>query len=709
MEQLKQKWLIEANQLLLQLGVTPENRQVCLVKLNTKQFNSRLDILKECLLFARSSENDEYEKISPHADDQELHEAIQRLPFNQKSNLSLHRYYSFSESEIEQLTSLSYKESLEHEQSAITTLADLWQTDRSQIPHFLSLLEEAYQSKQLDPEDLSQPDEKTEEAIKLKEKKSSKWPTVAAGGVLAAAVGTMFLMNDPLPQATEETAGDAVHEAPEEEPEFDDGKLTELDTLIKTRKEELSGALGLNEEEVNSLNVIMNVESQLQYMREINEGYHQGSHGDSEQMISMLTDEIQASTAPPMDMLEAFYELSGEYYGNTEVELSDQTVTMFMNNGQNLIALYENKLNEHIESIAPWNRSYYKDDELPEKEKVLREKIKENGFTYDYDAEEAEFTVTLGGEIFEERTGFLQPAYREFLKNMPPSLDELYQAGSVETEPDYWSYAVTALELEHNINDFYQLESESKRENSEIPIMLGLPQSLNFHYSELIRSLVTGNTVNHSRTYSDLREEQLEVWERILEDEAFEGSYIREMIAFQYRIGEESQFDMPSGWSDIEFAPFFTKTGIWHESGHSTHTDVPLQDYLKEVYETYVFEKNQEAIRLLHPKFIILFYFHALEQKDYEVAYSLMGGEALPEFGRFEKVVSEQKYEFESVRYIVGGTSGGLDTEAIFTIQINGTETGITLILEDDMYKVKYIRDGMFNLYETKEEEDAPI
>ncbi|MDZ5713652.1 hypothetical protein [Jeotgalibacillus haloalkalitolerans] len=707
MDQANQQWLIEANQLLLQLGVSPEHRRTFLAQIQPEQLTDRIAVLKEALLFAQSSEHDEIEKVSPHADDQELHEAIQTLPFNQKISLSLHHYHSFTESEIEQLTSLSYKEFHEQEQSALSTLADRWQTDKSRIDQFLSLLQEAYDLQEPDPEELPEQEEIPEEPTVNKEKKKSKWPAIATGGILAAAAGAIFLLNDPIPEVPEETgaAGEAEESGEEAEPVFGEGQLTELDELIKSRKEELSEALGLSEEEVNRLNVIMNVESQLQFMRDINEGYHENPHGDNEQMLTMLIDEIEWYTVPPMDMLAAFYEQADEYYGNTELGRSDFTVNMFIDNGQNLINVYEEKLNENKELITPESRSSYLED-LPEKERELREKMKENGFTYDYDTEKAEFTVTMGGEVFEERTDFLHPAYQDFLKSMPPSENEMYQSVSNETEIDYADHAATALELEQHMETFYQLENEA----ADDYFQLGLPRRLSFHYSELTRILIGGSGISVSRTDPDLREEQLAAWEDILQDRTFENSYIRDIVSIQYTIGEKYEFDMPPGWTEIDFEPFYTAAGPGHESGFSRRVEVPLQDYLKDVYDTYILGGDREAIKLLHPKFIILFYFHALNQKDYDIAYSLMGGEELPDYSRFEEIVSEYEYGFGSFRdlFYRSGMQDGEDVEATFTMQMNGNEMYIDMRLEDDMFKVKYTDDRMFRNYVTEEEEDAP-
>ncbi|WP_404404520.1 hypothetical protein [Jeotgalibacillus malaysiensis] len=706
MDQLKKQWLIEADQLLLQLGVTSEHRQTYLATLNQDQFDSRTAVLKAAVHFARSSEHDEIEKVSPHADDQELHEAIQTLPFTQKSSLSLFHYHTISESETEYITSLSYQEFLKHEQAAINTLAESWQTDRGRISQFLRLLDEAYKKQEPDLEQLPEPVEHVDE-ITEQRKKSSKWPAFAAGGILAAAAGVIFLLNDPIPEVAEEVSGSA--EEQDEELVYEESKLAELDELINTRKIELSESLGLSEDEVNRLMVVQNIESQLQYLRDVNKGFYENTHSDHERMLTMLTQEIETTMLPPMEMLEAGYELAKEYEMNHEIMRSDLAVDMFMDTGQNLISVYEQKLNENIDSIAPWNRSYYKDDELPEKERVLREKIKANGFTYDYDAENAEFTVTMGGDVFEEKTAFIHPVHQEFLKNMPLSYESLFQHNTIQTDPDYEFYAAEALNLEEQMKELYELGEEIRSDEENGHLYQGLPDRLGFQYSELVKRLIGGADIGGNRMNVELNEDQLTAWENILEDRTFENSYLREMTAFHYTIGEQYGFVMPDGWSEIDFSPFYQMQGAVHDSGIFSAVEMPLEGYLKDIYDTYVSEGDVEALKILHPKHLILFYFNALQQGDYEIAYSLMGGEDLPENARFKEIISEHTFEFEPVNNLsyTGGTQNNEVSEANFSIQMHGYQIDVSMIVEDEIYKVKYTSDGMFNMIDKKDEGDA--
>lgn len=702
MDQLKKQWLIEANQLLLQSGVTSEHRQTCLAILNQDQFDSRTAVLKEAYDFAQSSDHDEIEKVSPHADDQELHEAIQTLPFTQKTSLSLYHYHTFSESEIELITSLSYQEFLTHEQAAVSNLAARWHTDKGQISRFLMLLDEAYKKQEPDLEHLPEPEEVEEEVAQV-QKKKSKLPTLAAGGILTAAAGVIFLLNDPIPEVAEEASGSA------EEQVYEESKIAELDELIKNRKIELSESLGLSEDEVNRLVMVQNVESQLQFLRDVNEGYYENTHSDHERMLTLLSQEIETTMLPPMEMLEAGYEWAEEYDMHHEIMRSDVAVNMFMDTGQNLIHVYEQKLNENIDSIAPWNRSYYKDDELPEKERVLREKIKANGFTYDYDAENAEFAVTMGGDAFEDRTAFIHPVHQEFLKNMPLPHERVFPQNSVQPDPDFTLYAAEALNLEEQIKRLYELNEEVRSDEENDHYYQGLPDRLGFQYSELVKRLILGADISGNRMDVELNEDQLTAWENILEDRTFENSYIREMAAFHYTIGEQYGFVMPDGWSEIDFSPFYQFQGAIHDAGIFSAVEMPLEGYLKDIYDTYVAEEDVDALKLLHPKHLILFYFHALQQEDYEIAYSLMGGEDLPEYARFEEIVRAHTFEFEPVNDLsyTGGTQNNEVTEANFSIHMHGYQVEVSMVVEDEMYKVKYTSDGMFNMIDMKSEEEV--
>ncbi|MFB1082447.1 hypothetical protein [Jeotgalibacillus sp. JSM ZJ347] len=704
MDQSKTQWLIEADQLLLQLGVPIEQRQDCLAQLNQGQFDTKSAVMKEAVHFARTSAHDEIEKVSPHADDQELHESIQTLPFTQKSSLSLHHYHVFSESDIERITSLSYKEHKEQEEAARSTLADRWQTDKAQISQFLELLGKAYKRQEPNLEALPEPQETSPEPEP--QKKMSKWPAVAAGGILAAAAGVIFLLNDPIPEVAEEVSG-SVEE--QEELVYEESKLAELDALIKNRKIELSEALGLSEDEVNRLNMIMNVESQLQFLRDVNEGYYENTHSDHERMLTMLTQEIETTILPPMQMIEAGYNLAEEYEMTHEIMRSDMAVNMFMDTGQNLIQVYEQKLNENIDSIAPWNRSYYKDDELPEKERVLREKIKTNGFTYDYDAENAEFTVMMGGDVFEEEMAFMHPVHQEILKNMPLTYESLFPHNSIQKDPDYGLYAKEALNLEEQMKKLYELNEEVRSDKENGHLYQGLPHRLGFQYSELVNRLISGADISGNRMNVELNEDQLTAWENILEDRAFEDSYLREMTAFHYTIGEQYGFVMPDGWSEIDFSPFYQMQGAVHDVGIFSAVEMPLEGYMKDIYDNYVAEGSVEALKVLHPKHLILFYFNALQQGDYEIAYSLMGGEDLPDYARFEEIVGEHSFEFEPVNKLsyTGGSQTNEVSEANFSIQIHGNQIDISMVAEGGMYKVKYTSEGMFNMIDMKSEEEV--
>ncbi|AJD91888.1 hypothetical protein JMA_25710 [Jeotgalibacillus malaysiensis] len=706
MDQLKKQWLIEADQLLLQLGITSEHRQACLAALNQDKYDSRTAILKEAVFFARSSDHNEIEKVSPHADDQELHEAIQTLPFTQKSSLSLYHYHAFSESEIEYITSLTYQEILTQEETAIRSLAERWQTDKGRISRFLMLLNEAYKKQEPDLEQLPEAEEIAEEAVQGQQKKS-KLPIIAAGGILAAAAGVIFLLNDPLPEVVEEASGSAEEQG--EELVYEESKLAELDELIQTRKIELSEALGLSEDEVNRLVMVQNVESQLQFLRDVNEGYYDNSHSDHERMLTMLTQEIETTILPPMQMIEAGYNLAEEYEMTHKIMRSDMAVNMFMDTGQDLIQVYEQKLNENIDSIAPWNRSYYKDDELPEKERVLREKIKANGFTYDYDAENAEFTVMMGGDVFEEGMAFMHPVHQEFLKNMPLAYESLFPHNSNQTDPDYGLYAKEALNLEEQMKKLYELNEEVRSDKEKGHLYQGLPDRLGFQYSELVNRLISGADISGNRMNVELNEDQLTAWENILEDHAFKDSYLREMTAFHYTIGEQYGFVMPDGWSEIDFSPFYQMQGAVHDAGIFSAVEMPLEGYMKDIYDNYVAEGDVEALKILHPKHLILFYFNALQQGDYEIAYSLMGGEDLPDYARFEEIVGEHSFEFEPVNKLsyTGGSQTNEVSEANFGIQIHGNQIDISMVVEDGMYKVKYTSDGMFNMIDMKSEEEV--
>ncbi len=167
---------------------------------------------------------------------------------------------------------------------------------------------------------------------------------------------------------------------------------------------------------------------------------------------------------------------------------------------------------------------------------------------------------------------------------------------------------------------------------------------------------------------------------------------------------------MPDGWSEIDFSPFYYMQRAQHNSGMFSPVEMPLQNYLKDVYDTYVVAEDVDALRLLHPKYLILFYFHALQQEEYDIAYSLMGGENLPKFDQFEEIVQTHTFEFgsfDNVSY-TGGTERGNETEATFSMQMHGYEIGITMVLQDDLYKVKYTSDNMFNMIDKKDEGDAP-
>ncbi|WP_227397118.1 hypothetical protein [Jeotgalibacillus aurantiacus] len=643
-------------------------------------------------------------KVSAFAEDQELHESIQSLSYKQKVLILLTSFYSISDADAAASLGIFEEQAKVEKQEAYHTLAKSTNTEQDQIPAMLTFLNKAYNKV---PLTLQQQDftiaEQPHSSVD-KKAKSKNWPAVTTAAVILLAGGLAFALNDPIPEDTERTASATEEQEEEKEPIIPEEEIDAVSQEFDKKKEELLVQLGLSPEEMNRLPVIEMAKSQLAHLKWINEEndpyYSSLSEEDLKHEIDMVKESALLSIAPPLSFLNPDLPMYNQWFPEKDLYTkSDAASAFFSDYAQALRQIYEEKLNAQREEMAPWSRSYYKESELPEDEKVLREKIRENGFDYEYDFDQNRFHVKIGGEKFEEAILPLEPVFQDVLKNMPELDVGVYgQAVPDDTQSPDETLQVL-LKLDENIS----MLTASQPNESDPYARSNLLNNQLHHFENLFAKYISGNYEQTLFEDGVLKQDVKESWEKVLSDHVLKETEIYEAVQFQYELLKANQFELLRGIENSDFLLYPDIRYWYHFDGHSTFSDFPLDHYLGKVYEVYTTPENRNKLSLLPPEEIAVLYLNSIKLQDTEVLYSFLEpGDKLPSLKEFQALVTPDvlgKINLEQVNNVFVNSDSMNDNLSVNVEKGDGTMLIMTMVKTDEGYKVKYTSDQMFDRY----------
>ncbi|TFE03762.1 hypothetical protein [Jeotgalibacillus salarius] len=673
-------WKNKAEQFMIQLGMSEESRREIQIILMKNQPEDAIQLYKKILNEA-SVRQPSVEEISPHADDQELHAELQRLPFELRAAVALSSFHQIENNRLEQLVDSG------DVQEGLRQLADQLKIDNMQTRKLLQYLAHTYEKKEMSEIETEELTGKAgPEEIEVRKKRSLIKPLAVAAGAVAALSAAMLLLSDPVSPTEDQSSGDQVEEEGEEEtqkaePIFSDEEIDELKETLKQNKEQLSQTLSLPEEEINMMMVSHQAEAHLSYIERLTTADSEHAHGNVSSLKDSAVNMIDM-VRPPLKILKAAYDEANEMIGYDEIDLSDVSVSIFMHIGSDFLTVYQNKLEQLITAHQ------YTEEQLKENHPDLFKSMTENGIEVRFE-EDDQVTVEFGGERFIDETEFLHPYYRDAIA----SIHEQYLFGDFYSEDQNEEVLMEMpkilLRLESQIVKFYELEkdlNDSEDADSRYR-MLQVPSTLSMNYTEMLMLLTAQSSMYDGSSSDEISEKHLTVWNHILQESEYEGTRLRSIISMQKEVFEENDSDRPDGWGSIALSPFKEFTNPMNFRGRQMLVSMPLEGYALQLYNKYAAEGN-DSLKYLHPKTSILYFLNALQQGDYETAYSLMGGEELPVFEDFVSEAKQQEFNFDQMVDLVPSSSqvGEFD----FQNQHGNQSMNFTLIKEDERFAVKY-------------------
>lgn len=676
---------------MIQLGLPEYERQQISNKLFAEQPESKSEWVKLILNEAEHIQP-ESESVSPHADDQEIHEALLKLPFLLKSAVVLTVFH-----QADHLGGMSsegdYKEGL-------SRLSDDLKTDEAQTLRLLNFIKLAYEIIEMPQSRQEYPEENAETEVKSGGKRNAVkliTSAVLLTGLLSVSV---FLLSDP-PVANEgQVAGEAerIEDEPKSEKVFSEKEIEAYEAQLEANREYLKKALELTDSELDFLMIIQQAEAHIDYISGKWNG-NTGTAGPDADHMKQMTADILSQMQPPMTILKDFYDQAEGV--NSNIIRSDQAVNMFLNSGQDFLIAYERKLNHLI------RENNYSEEELKQNHSGLLETIAANGMEVNFEETEGELAsfVYYGGDAFNPQTEYLHPDYRAFLTSLHEVGARMGFQTNNQTET-LTEIAEKLLRIEDEITVFFNLQDSlnDQLEDHEFPQELHVPFSLSYQYIEQIRPIVSLGGAPYSEG-TKIPEEYRHIWHDILNDEKFEDTMLREVVSLNQRIAEENDYEKLNDFGEISISPFNDYIDPMHFFSYSNAMVMPLSGYLKELYEIYVNE-GFESIEFLHPQVVVMFYLQALETGDIETAYSLMGGEDLPDYDTFAQMVNEHEYDFKRLSDVMPKSSSDLGME--FQVQQRNHTLNVTVIESEEWYQIKFESPDQFEKLATEGDADAP-
>ncbi|TFD95951.1 hypothetical protein [Jeotgalibacillus sp. R-1-5s-1] len=669
------------------------------------QSDQKRDIIKAFIRYGESNPPEGPSmKVSAFAEDQELHQSIQSLPYTQKVLVLLTSFYPITDADAAAYIGISEEQVKVEKQEAYHTLAESTNTEQDQIPAMLTFLNKAYKKV---PLTLQQQDfTAVDQAGSTSETKAKgkNWPAVTTAAVILLAGGLAFALNDPIPEETERTA--AANEEREEEEEFiiPEEEIDVANQELENKKEELVVQLGLSAEEVNQLPVVEMAKGQLmhlEYLNEQNDPYYSNlSEEELRQEIDVIKDSALLSIAPPLSFLNPDLPMYNQWLPEKDLYTTSDVATAFFHDyAQSLRVVYEEKLNAQREEMAPWSRSYFKESELPEDERVLREKIRENGFDFEYDFDQNRFHVMIGGENFDTAIMSLDPVFQQVLNNLPELnlgiYGELHHSGT--QSPD--DHLKALLKIDENINFLHESSPDMSDPFTSSSFLFS---SLN-QFEMLFAQYISGSPEKMIFENGFLKEDVKQSWEKVLADESLKGKEIYKVVDFQYRLLKNNNFELLRGIENTSFLLYPDIRHWYHFNGNSTFVDFPLEHYHGKVYELYTTPENRNMLSVLQAEQIAMLYLNSIKMQDTEVLYSFFEPtDKLPSLEEFQTLVPPDilgKLELDRMNNIYVNSTGSNDSLSVNVEKNDGTMLIITMVKTDEGYKVKFTSDQMFNRY----------
>ncbi|KIL46880.1 hypothetical protein KP77_24480 [Jeotgalibacillus alimentarius] len=670
-------WKNKAEQLMIQLGFPESERERVSGKLFKAEPESESDCM-QIILDEASHIQPEIETISPHADDQEIHEALQELPLHLKSAVALTIFH-----QSDQLQNMI---SADQYQEGLTRLSDHLDTDQSQTEKLLRFLKPTYDHKEMPESRESLPrEEETPEPVPAKKQKAVK-PIASAVLVIGLLSGAMFLLGDP-PVADE---GQGAQEADEDDADdlasekaFTDEEIEEIETTVTEKKEQLAETLGLTESDLRFMMVVQQADSHIDYIRTMMKP-DVGVSGPGIEDMKQYTDYVLDSMDPPLIALRNSYEQAGDMAGDNNLMRSDQAVASLLHAAPDFLMAYERKLNELI------LENNYTEEELRQNHSDLFEKISANGMevTFQQTDEQMVTTVSYGGPEFLAETDYLHPEYQKFI-SMFTEMGMQMNMSANQFDADLIARADQLLETEKMLTGLFKQQELMRAEldsgDNQYGYELQVPYGMSYQFTDQLKSLSFDRSMYAGK---EISENYREAWQYILNDEKFNGSNIRKIVSLNQWIAEKNDYELIEGFGDVSISPFSQYIDPLYYSNHSSATmTMPLSGYMEELYQIYVAE-GFERIDFIHPQILIVFYLNALETGDYETAYSLVEGEDLPDYESFVQAASQYEYEFGRINDLIPVSSS--DEGMVLTFDQSRNSINFTITESEDRYHIKF-------------------
>ncbi|MBM7580512.1 hypothetical protein [Jeotgalibacillus terrae] len=672
-------WKNKAEQLMIQLGFSESERERVSGKLFTDQPESESDCM-QIILNEASHIQPEIETISPHADDQEIHEALQELPFAQKSAVVLTVFHPSAQ--------LQKMISADDYQEGLSRLSGHLDTDQSQTEKLLRFLKPTYDHIEMPEarESLNQ-EEETPEPLPTKKQKAVK-PIASAVLVIGLLSGAMFLLGDP-PVADDGQGAQEAEEddEPENEKAFTDEEIEDLEASLNEKKEQLAETLGLKVDDLNFLAVIQQADSHFKYIKGMMK-QDVGTAGPGIEDMKQYTGYLLDSLNPPLTVLRNSYEQSEEMYPDNENELlkSDMAVSMFMDTANDFTLAYELKLEELI------RENNYSEADLRQNNSELFEKISSNGMEVkvNQSGEQLDTTVYYGGPELKAQTDYLHPEYQQFISSLHEIGLRMY-VNREEYKDSLTEMADQLLNIEKLMMNFFSLQDSLNEDEGMETYQFGhelqVPRRINYQYTDLMKSIISDHSMSVGAGI-DISDNYRDVWQYILNNEKFNDSNIKKVVSLNQWIAEKNQYERIAGFGDVSISLFRDYIDPLSNFNHSSASvSTPLSGYMEEIYQIYATE-GYERIDFINPQILIVFYLNALETGDYETAYSLLGGENLPDYESFVQAASQYEYEFGYINDVVPVSSS--NDGMVFTFNQSRNSVNFTITESEDWYHIRY-------------------
>ncbi|MEW9502016.1 hypothetical protein [Jeotgalibacillus marinus] len=630
------------------------------------------------------------ERLFVYAEDQQLHDAIQLLPLNERAIIILTFFHSLNEIEISKVVSLSCEEitsELKVSWRKLTKIlsdqegADLTE---EQVGKWMSFLDASYSKMQL----ISSPNAINEQlnkehqpSVQQVKKYQSKFFWLAVAAPIVLTVGLAFL----IPTGEQEAAGEGDGRGTEEE-NIEEG-LAALDQAFEARLPQLAEDLGLSVEELNELTFVIDQKMWLEDVKEMIESEEalevRGHFADFD--LDAYAEDILAQLVPPLEFLSFEYNETKKYTDDITLADSDLLAYNYLYRINGLSGVYNQKLNEYQIEFGELKGQPFTDESLPKEIEGFLDKIHQNGFVYTFITSTETFEVKLGGEYFNNQISVLDPLYQNYLQDRP----SLPFVIGEDMQMSYSDATETLIKAEQWLKDIEKGTSENMW--NEIRLM-PVFNELAMQHRELLTRFILGSFKDPVFQEGLLRQEVKQAWETVIKTENADEYETTSIVNEHYEKLAETDFTEIRDWYDRNKVVETTyDSQAWYDPFQNF--TIPLENEVSDIFTQYQQENDVEILKQLSAHEVVQFYLHAIFLGDIGTAFSLLADtEDRPSEEQFIAEIERESLYTQDFSEL-GHVSINYEDEEYLLVSVGFVSGYIFQIMisdEGEVYKVVY-------------------